>query len=248
MTPIFANLFIYNLDTVSLYYSGMAGHIIEIENSIYFRNFQGTHKIYNFNINFNDTIIVDYPLSSGENRFVVTEVDTIFVAEQNRKRIFLQRVSYPDDVDIWVEGIGSVVFGFLSPGLSNYITDWYSDPLCFRANPNVPIYQIDTLFQRCFLELQVGTCESQSDVVETDQYSGEDFSMWQVKDELYFHSQTQQYQINIYDNFGRLIHASVLNDEKEFVVSCQNWATGIYIVQLAGKTGVVQSKLMSISR
>ena len=71
---------------------------------------------YFFNVEVGDTIL------SFNQTFVVTQVDTVTILNEDRKQIRIDHIEY-NFHDLWVEGIGSILNGFFHPGFSPYITD-----------------------------------------------------------------------------------------------------------------------------
>lgn len=82
------------------------------EKKIYFNDYSQEIVLYDFSLSIGDTIFYPTPL---DNYKVVTDIDSILVAGQYRKRFQLINALYSMP-DTWIEGIGSVYrYGLLNP-------------------------------------------------------------------------------------------------------------------------------------
>ncbi len=245
MIPLHIDVYGYQSDT--LYFEHSAGvYLIEIDNRVYLQNFQGIHILYDFNAKLNDTLLIDYPQEAGYDSYVVTQVDTVFIASKFRKRIMLQNTMTEYDQDVWVEGIGSLIFGLFSPGLSQSVTDWYSLALCFRENPTEEIYQIDTIYNECFMHLPQKNCNGVSAVSNTTQVL--DFDLTLNAHAIHLSSATPLQQISIYDYCGQLIFQKDLLGATQVDLAHAYFSPGLYILHVQSKSGKASSKVVPIFR
>jgi hypothetical protein len=111
------------------------------------------HLLYDFGTNVGDTISV-YHSFFPDVKCIIDSIDTIVLGKV-RKRIKLQcgelhfgGFYYPD---IWIEGIGSVLNEFLSPGVSPGIVDGpNAELLCFFENDTLFFHNQN--YADCFLD------------------------------------------------------------------------------------------------
>ena len=108
---------LWNGGTSSYYIREDVNHHVYLYNSN--ENFE--KLIYNFDLQVGDVITL-YQHEFESYDFTVTNVETVFYSNRNRKKITLQSVETDDDV--WYEGIGSEK-GLLFSG-DNTIDNWYT--------------------------------------------------------------------------------------------------------------------------
>lgn len=72
--------------------------------------------LYDFSLEAEQSIDLPNTTLGNEGTYNVTNVDTVQVNGQDRKRLFLENV-FGQTEDVWIEGIGSVKYGLLDRGL-----------------------------------------------------------------------------------------------------------------------------------
>lgn len=129
------------------------GFLREYNKRVYYRDTLGNEgKIYDFNLNLNDTIFVRnvrfIPYAGDSTKVVVTGIDSILLVDKYYKRFFLKSFNISDSFwidDIWIEGIGSTMG--LDNANYNLIGMAYT-LLCFTRNDTL-IYH-NTNYTGCF--------------------------------------------------------------------------------------------------
>ena len=86
--------------------------------------------------------------------WLVISKDSIYVQNSYRKRIILQRIGYNSDIDIWIEGIGSVKYGLIYPCRPLGLVSVISQHTCYFENGDMlyrnPNLLIDSLTMTYF--------------------------------------------------------------------------------------------------
>lgn len=94
------------------------------------------HVLYDFSLNVGDSIQLELPSYSVfyKDKWVVMEVDSIFVGNKFKKRILLEvPESYgPGNVQYWIEDIGSTFGPLYFTGISEH--EWEIELFCCRLN------------------------------------------------------------------------------------------------------------------
>jgi hypothetical protein len=139
------------------------GGIREDSNRIYLSKSKYTSEevlLYDFNLNANDTSIVQRLVhinnfSSYPTKVKVDSVNNLNLNGENRKRLFVgyQCIGYPEynSKDVWVEGIGSLSYGLLNESCrcftgcytEAYLTCYFEDDNLIWSNSN---------FSRCVID------------------------------------------------------------------------------------------------
>lgn len=118
-------------------------------NKVYYKNdYSEERLIYDFSLNIEDEIVLTN-MFGFEFSWTVVNVDTIWFAEKNRKRITL---SFCEDCldDYWIEGIGSTL-GLIYSG--NFMWDFSTDLLCFYQNEELLYSNSD--WNSCYITVSI---------------------------------------------------------------------------------------------
>lgn len=84
--------------------------------------------LYDFSLEVEEEIELPNITQGNEGSYTVTEIDSVEVNGVMRKRIKLNNI-FGDTDDVWIEGLGSVIYGLLDRGLSA-VLDYGSDLRC----------------------------------------------------------------------------------------------------------------------
>lgn len=87
--------------------------------------------LYDFSLNAEESIDLPNTTLGNEGTYNVTNVDTVQVNGEDRRRLFLENV-FGGTSDVWIEGIGSVVYGLLDRGLG-LVFDYGSSLHCMQS-------------------------------------------------------------------------------------------------------------------
>jgi hypothetical protein len=99
-------------------------------------NLDDPKMVYNFSADIGDTLLItsfayNYP---NELEVIISDIDTVLVNDNYRKRIFYQCEYFPDN--FWIEGIGSNN-GLIEPGFYCYIICPIIELLCVKEGETV---------------------------------------------------------------------------------------------------------------
>ncbi len=194
------------------------------EKKVFFRLYSAEEEflMYDFGANVNDTIVVAELFSSDDNLgiffdenhpVIVTFIDTVYFAEQNRKRLHIH-----DGGDFWIEGIGSMkgLFKneFLFVGYDNKLLCYYEDDYVLYQNPD---------FNSCIIstEIQSANIDMINDFII---YPNPSFNNFTIK---ILPFQQQNIQVSIYDITGKLLKTKTLISS-ETQIDTSEWSAGIY--------------------
>lgn len=98
--------------------------------------------LYDFSLQAEETIELENTTMGNAGTYNVTNVDTIKVNGEDRRRIFLESV-FGGTEDVWVEGLGSVVYGLLDRGLA-LVFDSGSELNCVQLTNQGFIFRPDS--------------------------------------------------------------------------------------------------------
>ncbi|MCB0631909.1 MAG: T9SS type A sorting domain-containing protein [Saprospiraceae bacterium] len=162
--------------------------------------------LYDFSLEAEASIELPNITMGNEGTYNVTNVDTVTIDGTERKRIFLENV-FGQTEDVWIEGIGSVVYGLLDRGLGLVFdsgsrlqcVQFTADDFVFKPDINGPCWQVVT------------GCEILSHAFEHNAYAGKirlfpNPSRGQVQLELPHDGAT--WQIELWGLDGRLLDQS----------------------------------------
>lgn len=194
------------------------------DKKVFFRQHSEAQEylMYDLGANVNDTIVVaELSISEDfvgvfydENHpVIVTFIDTVYFAEQNRKRLHIH-----NGADFWIEGIGSMkgMFKneFLFVGSNNKLLCYYEE--------DIVLYH-DSEFNSCIISTEIQTA---NDNYETDViiYPNPLSGSFTIKT---LPTQLQNIQVSIYDITGKLMKTKFLISS-ETVIETREWSAGIY--------------------
>ncbi len=193
----------------------------EDSNIVYARKYNGYYDefsdefiAYNFNLNISDTItlpiIIAGDMIFGNNLYVVDSVDSVLINNTYLKRIYLNN-RIIDETEVWIEGIGSL-HGLFELGSwidwsgSHLGCAWQNDDLLYSSGNCLIYYGLD------------------------DVKSNEEIKLFPtiVKDKINISSTLQNYNISIYDAYGRTsLTKQKINQSNTIDISSFN--NGVYI-------------------
>lgn len=186
--------------------------------------------LYTFNLQLGDTIST---FMTPEKKFKVIQIDTVFTLNQQRRKISLQHIETMD-LDIWLEGIGSLYNGYLLPGLTSNFADIGGTILCHYDADSDLYWTPNNQPSACFLEKMELVCShiaaSKQDLSEIQfQVYPNPFSETIILDDL-----PPQTIVNIYDVRGHLTQKLSLNGSQH-QVNLKDYPAGLYYLSVLGE-------------
>ncbi|PHN04464.1 T9SS type A sorting domain-containing protein [Flavilitoribacter nigricans] len=120
-----------------------AGGLRADGNEVFYVEPGGTEDLllYDFSLEAEESIELPNTTLGNAGTYNVTNVDTIKVNGEDRRRIFLESV-FGGTEDVWVEGVGSVVYGLLDRGLA-LVFDYGSSLNCLQLTAEGSIFRPD---------------------------------------------------------------------------------------------------------
>ena len=213
------------------------------ENKVYYRNdtSEQEYLLYDFDVNVDDTVNLVSLNGNDENYYLTTKaylislIDTIFFAGQDRKRIHLNYIDTIDNtnssIDYIIEGIGSSC-GILHINIQ-YLCHNSFELLCYYEDNNL-IYH-NSSYESCYHTYTN---------IEPYNYSELSITVYPnpVNNELIISCKNDINYIEIYDILGQLILKKSDNISNTIDVSGLN--NGMYIIYLRSKNNYYQSKFI----
>lgn len=123
--------------------------------------------LYDFSLEAEESIELPNTTLGNEGTYNVTNVDTIKVNGEDRRRLFLESVFGGTD-DVWVEGLGSVVYGLLDRGLA-LVFDYGSSLNCIQLTEQGHVFRPDT---NSDCRMAVTGCDVLSSTIDRTVYAG----------------------------------------------------------------------------
>ena len=179
--------------------------------------------IANFNVQANDKIeIYSYWPWLSKRLVTVDSVDFVLIDEQYRKRVNIIKGEYfwnDYPPDVWVEGIGSVVYGLFFPSPEGVI-DLGDVPrfLCLHINGEL-LYQDMWAYGACFLP-------DNGVAIPSIKLSEDKIYYFIENEQLYLQ---KNYTYRIYDVHGSLVLSGIHFSN---VINISQLATGIFFIRL----------------
>jgi len=198
-----------------------------------FRRIEGNKVYLKYTPESNETLLYDFDVNVGDSinaHYLVTKIDSVFVFNEARKRIFFRSEEFDID-DIWVEGIGSVLHGYLYPLTPLLAPDFGSELVCYYDGTTQQTYQAETEFD-CVLDLLSSSCSTTSSE-QIENLNNKSVLLPNPSSDHFFikHSYTGAVAIKILSAEGKLIQKSVL-DKGSSLISCPGLISGLYFVEL----------------
>lgn len=186
----------------------------------YYDVFSDEFIVYNFNLNISDTITLPIIISGqmifGYNLYLVDSVDSVLINNTYLKRIYLSS-TMEDETEVWIEGIGSL-HGLFE--LGSWI-DWSDSYLgCVWQNDEL-LYSSG----ECLVYFGLNDVKSNKDIKLFPTI---------VKDKINISSTLQNYNISIYDAYGR----TSLTEQKinqSYSIDISSLSNGFYLYIITDK-------------
>lgn len=210
----------------------------EDSNIVYVRRYNGFYNdfsdefiAYNFNLNINDTItlpiIIAGDLIMGYNLYEVDNVDSVLINNTYLKRIYLNNTAF-DETEVLIEGIGSLhglfeLGSWIDWSISRLGCVWQNDELLYSSGDCLIYYGLD------------------------DVKFKEDIKVFPtiVKDKINISSTLQNYNISIYDAYGRTsLYKQKINQSKTIDISSFNNGFYLYIITDLENNTLKQGKII----
>jgi hypothetical protein len=123
--------------------------------------------LYDFSLEAEESIELPNTTLGNAGTYNVTNVDTVKINGEDRRRLFLESV-FGGTNDVWVEGLGSVVYGLLDRGLA-LVFDYGSSLNCVQLNEQGFIFRPGANSD-CLMA--VTGCDVVSATIDRNKYSG----------------------------------------------------------------------------
>lgn len=190
-----------------------------------------------------EELVYDFSLQVGDSALYhdnnlpfyayVNFVDSILIRDSYRKRIHF---IYPQD--IWIEGLGSLFSPFLP--LDYYFIRPNGFGLLCVSDTTGTIF-VNPLYGKCYIDTvmtNIAEPSSASPVIQLSNNPMHDFSIINIGNSL---GQFNKY--SLYDSNGLLVRKENIND-RTFTIQRKNLSSGVYILKVFGKNGVINRKLV----
>lgn len=122
--------------------------------------------LYDFSLEAEASIELPNITLGNAGTYSVTNVDTVMVNGEQRRRLFLESV-FGQTEDVWIEGIGSVVYGLLDRGLA-LVFDYGSTLECMQLTNQGFVFQPDPN-KSC--QMVVTGCDILSPITDREAYA-----------------------------------------------------------------------------
>lgn len=182
--------------------------------------------LYDFSLEAEESIELPNTTLGNAGTYNVTNVDTIKVNGEDRRRLFLESV-FGGTNDVWVEGLGSVVYGLLDRGLA-LVFDYGSMLNCIQLNDQGFIFRPDA---NSDCRMAVTACEILSPAIDRSRYSGK-IRVYpnpsRGKLNIHLPPDGGDWQIELWSLEGKLIQVTSYRNEN------YDWSylpTGTYLLQ-----------------
>ena len=200
--------------------------------------------LYDFSLNVGDTIWYEYGGAIAYGNFVfwqqshyrvVLNIDSILLENNEyRKRISFSGVYSMSDV--WVEGIGSIIWaGLLNPIITDIVTngDGYYFA-CFKHHGQV-FYLNNPFCDKCFCQLL-----SDINILNNNQLGIKIFPNPSINNiNIEFKNSNQiKYTLSLYNAHGQLVRQIDHITTERVIIERENLKTGIYYFQLKSKNNI----------
>jgi len=123
--------------------------------------------LYDFSLEAETSLELPNITLGNAGTYNVTNVDTVMINGAPKRRLFLENV-FGETNDVWIEGIGSVVYGLLDRGLG-LVFDYGSTLNCVQLNAEDFIFRPD-VNNPCWMA--VTECEILSPAIDREVYTG----------------------------------------------------------------------------
>lgn len=196
-----------------------------------------------------ETLLYDYSVVEGDTvigdwgAYVVTAVETVFVLDKERKQITMEG-TFDGHVDIWIQGIGSVVSGYITPGMPKYIPDSGASFTCYY-DPVTSQFYVAPDAMDCELRFLESACPA-SNIADQNLSAHQNFKIFPnpsagvVKVKL-ANKGSSTFQIYAFD--GKLILSGLL-EQSETNLDLSFLDKGMYVFKLNQENEVSMQKLI----
>lgn len=198
--------------------------------------------VYDFGASKGDSIHVKNAYF-GKDSFlvVVSNIDTLEIAGNLKKRFYISDTSGKKVIDTWIEGMGSM-HGLLNSCYTLYQDDGYwRKLLCFKANDELA-YQHKS-YDRCFIEGLTGNTVVENALQELLIYPNPSREVIYLNPSVSLQSE-KDLSFHIYQSTGSLVLSGTI-DEVSSGIDIGNMPAGIYFFMLFSRQDVLgQSKIV----
>jgi hypothetical protein len=227
-------LSVFNTSNLSLRHTVIGGYRRISNDSVFFLHttdpLESERLLYSFHLKVNDTIVLS-SLIFEKDTFRVFKIDTINIFGKERQKFYLrnEKKNFEYD-DVWIEGIGSIIHGYLWSGLTPYVSDLGSSFSCYYDGQTRQTYApYDSL--PCHLDQLVKACSIPSSSKNSTSDSKSIISPNPFDTQFDVYTRNEHIEISIYNVTGELIKSlSYTGNHKS--IDCDKLSAGIYIVKL----------------
>ena len=222
-----------------------AGALRVEEAQVYFVSPGETEELllYDFSLEVETSIELPNTTLGNAGTYNVTNVDTVMVNGVPKRRLFLENV-FGGTNDVWIEGLGSVIYGLLDRGLG-LVFDYGSTLNCVQLSAEDFIFRPD-VNGPCWMA--VTECEILSPTIDREAYSGSinifpNPSRGKVNVQL--PDDGAKWQLELWSLEGRLLRA-IPAPQRTY-----DWSAlprGIYFLKVARNAQYVYSEKLVLSK
>ncbi len=189
---------------------------------------QNNLKLYfDFGVQLGDTIALYSPIYNSIDTFIVSQVSSVIINSSSRIKITLDYYSYDfhmQDVDTWIEGIGSLkglIYGNMTPEI---VGSQYS--LLCMSNFSQTLYQ-NTNFTQCYYtNVNIEEFERNSVLIFPNPIVNNEF--WIKSNSV---TNTSTIEVELFDIYGKLVLKTSV-DINQNSISTANLPKGIYLYKI----------------
>lgn len=189
---------------------------------------QNNLKLYfDFGVQLGDTIALYSPLYNSTDTFIVSQVSSVNINSSSRIKITLDYYSndfHMQDVDTWIEGIGSLkglIYGNITPEI---VGSQYS--LLCMSNSSQTLYQ-NTNFTQCYYtNVKIEEFERSTISIFPNPVIYNEF--WIKSNSV---ANTSNVEVELFDIYGKLVLKTSV-DIHQNPISTANFPKGIYLYKI----------------
>jgi len=186
--------------------------------------------LYDFSLEVEASIDLPNTTLGNEGTYTVTNADTVMINGEGKRRLFLENI-FGQTNDVWIEGLGSVVYGLLDRGLG-LVFDYGSSLHCIQFPVDAFTFRPDV---NGTCRMAVMGCDLISPVIDRSAYVGEinifpNPSRGELSLEL--PEDGAGWELELWNLSGQLLYTAPGQNRKSY-----NWSKlppGIYLLNLLG--------------
>jgi len=230
------NFTMHDLQNEDLFQCATFGFKRETEDSVLvIRAFENPdsseYLLYVYNVPIGDTIRLEY-IGGGD--FVVDAIDTVALLGESRRRVHL-REAFGGGEDVWIDGIGSIIHGYLWRGGDESLSGGYKFSCYYNWEQDLiwsPANSHD-----CLMELlDTSACETLTSSAVPIEYTTVTLYPNPFSWEAHVVGIPVPYKLTVYDISGKVVIQSIV-DNDETTINTAHLADGMYYIVLIPERG-----------